>query len=181
MAAAPFIVMAASAAYKHEQEKAMADAQKQMQKNTNKMLVAQTDANYSELSDVEREEQAKTLDDSLSIQKEYIKNKGNVNVMAAAMGTGGMSMKSQLNDLSREKFSDYNTILEDRQARMDNLKSQATNMRYDSASRQDVRPISRPSNAALALNLTGAAVGGYTAQQSSNQNADLLKTVRTGR
>lgn len=176
MAAAPFVLAGASAYMQYQQAEGLADAHEEAQKIKNAQIVDQVTANYDELADVELEAHNQAFEDSLSIQKEYIKGKGRVNVMAAAMGTGGMSMVSQLKDLEREKFSDFNTVLEDRQAGVDNIKSQAESMRYSAAAGQDVSPISRPSTAALALNLGTSAVSGYSAQKKQDQQSALLST-----
>lgn len=176
MAAAPFVIAGAQAYQQYDQANKLADAQKKAQKIKNAQMVDQVTANYDELADVDREAQEQSMERALDVQKGYIKGKGRINVMAAAMGTGGMSMQSQLKDLEREKFSDFNTVLEDRQASIDNMASQAQSMRYSAAAGMNVSPISRPSNASLALNLGTSAIQGYNANQKQAEQAAQLST-----
>lgn len=176
MAAAPFIVAGVGAVQQYQQANELADAQEQAQKIKNAQVIDQVDANYDELADVERDAHEQAFEASMSVQKGYIKEKGRVNVMAAAMGTGGMSMQSQLKDLDREKFNDFDTILKDRQAGMDNTRSQAESMRFSAAAGMSVQPVSRPSNASLALNLGTTALSGHAAQKKSDAQSALLKS-----
>lgn len=100
--------------------------------------------------------------------------------MAAAMGTGGQSVKSQLSDLEREKYSNYNTILLSKQAEQDNIRSQAESMRYQAASSMDVSPVSRPSYAATALNIGTTALSGYSDFKGVQRESELVKQIKSG-
>lgn len=163
------------------QANANANAQEDAAERRNEQLVEQTVANYSELSEVELDAQQRSLDDSISVQKDFLQQKGRVNVMAAAMGTGGMSVASQLSDLEREKYSNYDTILLSRQAEQDNIRSQAESMRYQAASGMEVSPISRPSFAATALSIGSSALGGYIATKEAGSQAALTKpAIKSG-
>lgn len=156
------------------QAQANAEAQQKAAEARNEQLVQQTIANYDELSKVELEAQQQSLEQSIDMQKDYIASKGRVNVMAAAMGTGGGAVASQLHALERTKYSNYHTILMDRQARLDNVKAQAESMRYQAASGMDVSPVSRPSWANAALNIGTAALSGYTQFKGQQTGADML-------
>jgi hypothetical protein len=153
-----------------------AKAQEAAQAKRNQQQVEQTVANYDELAEVERESQQKSLEDSFAVQKDYIQSKGRVNVMAAAMGTGGQSVSGQLQDVERTKYSNYNTILLNRQAELDNVADQAKSLRFQAASNMDVTPISRPSFAAAALNIGSQVVSGYSSYKSAGKQAELLKS-----
>lgn len=177
MAVATTAISVAAAVQQTAQARANAKAQEQAAELRNEALVEQTVANYDELADVELDAQQRAIDDSLSVQKGYIQQKGNVNVMAAAMGTGGMSVQSQLEDLEREKYSNYNTVLLSKQAEMDNIRSQAESIRYQAANNMDVRPVSRPSYAAAALNIGATALSGYSNYRSASQQSQLNKPV----
>lgn len=159
------------------QANANATAQEKAAEKRNEQLVEQTVANYDELSQVELAAQQRSIDDSLAVQKDYLQQKGRTNVMAAAMGTGGQSVASQLGDLEREKYSNYDTILQSRQAEQDNIRSQAESMRFQAASGMDVSPVSRPSWAAGALSVGSAALGGYTKVKEAGVDADALKST----
>ncbi|CAM0031716.1 internal virion protein [Vibrio phage D529] len=152
-----------------------ASAQEEAAERRNDQLVEQTIANYDELSQVELEAQNQALDESMDMQKGYLRSKGRTNVMAAAMGTGGASVASQLQDLERTKYSNYNTILLSRQAKMDNIASQAESMRHQASASMDVSPISRPSWASTALDVGGSVLSGYTQLQGQKTESDLLK------
>lgn len=164
------------------QARKVANAQKQAQQRRNEALSQQAVDNYDQLADIELEQQQKSIDTTLEVQKNYIQEKGRVNVMSAAMGTGGMSVTSQLKDLEQQKYSNYSTILKDKQVRMDNIRSQASAIRYQAANSMDISPISRPSYAAAALNIGSSLASGYAGiQQGKAMDAQLAKpTVSTG-
>lgn len=170
-------VAIASTIYSVVQANELADAQEEAQKKQNEQVSKETIANYEQLSEAELALQQQTLDATLDNQKGYIKEKGRINVMAAAMGTGGMSVSSQLSDLERVKYSNYNTILLNRQAGMDNIADQAESLRYQAAGSMNVSPISRPSWAAAALDIGSQALGGYADYQKRKEQADLLSTT----
>lgn len=183
MAAAPLViagVQAAMAAKQYADAQAVASAQAKAASMRNQQLVEQTVANYDQLSEVELDAQQRSLEDTVSVQKDYLQQKGRINVMAAAMGTGGMSVSSQLSDLERNKYSNYKTILLNKQSDLDNIRSQAENLRYQAASSMDVRPISRPSRAALALNIGATAVGGYSDYQKGLKLQSMNQPVGAG-
>lgn len=164
------------------QARKVANAQQQAQQRRNEALSQQAVDNYDQLADIELEQQQKSIDTTLEVQKNYIQEKGRVNVMSAAMGTGGMSVTSQLKDLEQQKYSNYSTILKDKQVRMDNIRSQASAIRYQAANSMDISPISRPSYAAAALNIGSSLASGYAGvQQGKAVDAQLAKpTVSTG-
>lgn len=170
-------VAIASSIYSVVQANEMADAQEEAQAKRNEQVSKETIANYEQLSEAELALQQQTIDASLENQKGYIKEKGRINVMAAAMGTGGMSVSSQLSDLNRVKYSNYNTILLNRQAGMDNIADQAESLRYQAAGSMNVNPISRPSWAAAALDVGSQALGGYADYQNRKAQTDLLSTT----
>lgn len=178
-AAAAAAISIAATVSAQVQASANADAQEKAAERHNEQLVEQTIANYDELADVELQAQQRAQEDTQEVQKGYIQSKGRVNVMAAAMGTAGQSLDSQLKDLEREKYSNYNTILVSRQAEMDNTRSQAENMRYQAANSMNVTPVSRPSWAASALNVGSVALGGYTGVKEAGKESELLKVAET--
>lgn len=151
-----------------------ASAASAAQTKKNDQIVESTIANYDQLSEAELESQNRALDDSLSMQKSYLQSKGRINVMAAVMGTGGQSVSSQLNDLNRTKYSNYNTILQSRQADLDNIADQATNIRYNASASADTRPISRPSWASAALSIGGTVANAYS-QNAANKESQALQ------
>lgn len=182
-AVAATAISVAATAVSVAQANANADAQEKAAEKRNDQLVEQTVANYDELARVELDAQQQSNDESIEVQKGYIQEKGRINVMAAAMGTGGQSVSSQLSDLEREKYSNYSTILQNRQAKQDNIRSQAENMRYQAAASMDVNPVSRPSFAATALSLGSTAMGGYSSYQGIKQESNLVSkpsSVKSG-
>lgn len=153
------------------QARKTAAAQVAAQEERNDQIVESTIANYDQLSEAELSVQQQSLQRSLDTQKDYIKQKGKLNVMAAAMGTGGQSMQSQLNDLNRTKYSNFNTIQQDKQAELDNIADQATNMRYQAASSMSTQAISRPSWASGALSAASSGLQTYSAVSSLGSSA----------
>lgn len=180
MAAAATAVSVAATIQQTMQAQANANAQEEAQRARNAAIVEQTIANYDELADVELDKHQQALEETKGVQENYIQEKGKVNVMAAAMGTGGMSVKSQLNDLERQKYSNYNTVLLNRQANLDNIRSQAETMRYQAANSMDVSPISRPSYAAAALNIGSQVMSGMSQYGQLNGQQGQLKSVSSG-
>lgn len=174
-------VAIASSVYAAVQANEMADAQEEAQEKRNEQVVKETIANYDQLSEEELALQQQSMDASLENQKGYIKEKGRINVMAAAMGTGGMSVSSQLADIERVKYSNYSTILLNKQAGMDNIADQAEALRYQAGGMMQVQPISRPSWAATALEVGGQALGGYQDYQQRRQDAELLSKSKSAK
>lgn len=179
MAAASTAVTVASIAYSTMQARKAAQAQEEARKRKNEQIVEQTIANYGELSAQEQDAQTRALDEAMEVQKDYLVQKGQVTNMAAALGTGGMAIDSQLNDLKRTKYDNYGIILQDRQARMDNISAQAESMKYQAASSMDVTPIKRPSWAAAALNMGAAGLRGYSQYQGLQKESSLLAPATT--
>lgn len=164
------------------QARKVANAQKAAQQRRNEALSQQAVDNYDQLADIELEQQQKSIDNTLEVQKNYIQEKGRINVMSAAMGTGGMSVTSQLKDIEQQKYSNYSTILKDKQVRMDNIRSQASAIRYQAANSMDINPISRPSYAAAALNIGSSLAGGLSnINSASSLDSQLAKpSISTG-
>ncbi|WWT42369.1 hypothetical protein [Vibrio phage Va-ZX-1] len=180
-AAVTAAVSIASAAYSMYAANQNAKAQEEAAERRNKQLVETTIANYDELSEQELEAQQASLEDSLSMQKDYLKEKGRINVMAAYSGVGGMSVASQLQDLERTKFSNFNIIQQNQQAEYDNIADQAESMRYGAMGSMDVRPISRPSAVAGLLNIGSAALQGYSGyQQAKSEVAPAEPALKSG-
>ena len=151
-----------------------AKAQEEAADQRNKAITEQTIKNYDELSEVEQEAHKQATEEGRAVQIDYLRQKGRVNVMAAAMGTGGMSVKTQLQDLEREKYTNYNTILLSRQAKFDNIASQAESLRMQAGSSYSSTSLSRPSWAATALNVGSTVLGGYGAINEANTEGELL-------
>lgn len=186
--AAQLVAAAAAVAATAQQVKQSRDLAAQQVRAANKkndQIVESTVSNYDQLSEAELESQNMALDNSLSMQKDYLKSKGRVNVLAAAMGTGGQSVSSQLGDLQRTKYSNYNTILQNRQADLDNIADQATSLRYNAAAAIDTTPISRPSWASAALSAGSIAASGYSKFSDTQKlqklaDAPAKQTERSG-
>lgn len=180
MAALPAVLAVAQMAKAHADAQALAAAQEKQQKIKNQQVLEGALANYDQMDAIELEAQKQTIEDAQGVQKDFIAKKGRVNVMAAAMGTGGMSVHNQLTELERGKANSYDLILNNRQNNMENFKSQASAIRYGAAANMDVRAISRPSSAALALNVGATAIQGYTDYQKAETQAALNKPVKSG-
>lgn len=171
-------VSVASAAYSMYSARQNAQAQEEAAEKRNKQQVETTIANYGELSEAELDAQKQSLDDSLTMQREYLREKGRINVMAAYSGTGGMSVASQLQDLERVKFNNYDALQMSQQASFDNIADQAESMRYGAMASMDVTPISRPSWFAGALNIGSAAVSGYSGIQKAQAAQELAQPAQ---
>ena len=178
-AAASTALSVAAVVQSQVQASVTAKAQEEAAQKRNDQLVEQTIANYDQLADAELDAAELELDQNIEIQKSALKEKGRINVMSAALGTSGMSVKSQLDDLEREKYSNINTVLLDRQAKQDNIRSQAENLRFQAANGMEISPVSRPSYAAAALSVGAVATNGYTSYKNQEKQSDLLSAANT--
>lgn len=173
------VASVASTAYTMYASAQNAKAQEEAAENHNRQVLEQTVENYGQLSEVELEAQQQALEESMMVQEEFIQAKGKINTMAAWSGTAGMSVASQLNDLEREKYSNFNVVQLNMQAKMDNIADEAESMRYSARGAMNTQPISRPSWAQAALEVGGAALGGLTSVskgQQLNQQGSLASS-----
>ncbi|YP_009791129.1 internal virion protein [Marinomonas phage CB5A] len=162
MTAISTAVSVAATIQAQRQASARASAMKAAQAEKNEQIVESTVANYDQMSEQELSVQEQSLQESLQTQKDYIASKGRVNVMSAAMGTGGQSVASQLQDLERVRYGNYSSILQDKQAQLDNIADSAENERYQGAAAQDRTAITRPSTASTLLAVGSTAAQGYS-------------------
>ncbi|ATW58193.1 internal virion protein [Pseudomonas phage uligo] len=161
-----------SAAYQVKTSKDQADAQEETAENNNKSIASAATKNYGELSSIERDALLEESENNLAVQKDFLAAKGRVNTMAAATGTGGMSVGAQMEALDRQQYSNFDAIQATRQSKLDNVQNQARSIQSNATGNMDYTPISRPSWAAGALQIGSAAAKGYMGIQQSNALRD---------
>lgn len=179
LAAVTAAVSIASTAYSLYAADQNADAQMAAAERQNEQKVQSAIANYDELSEVEQEAYQQSLEDSMTMQRQYLREKGRINVMAAYAGTGGMSVARQLNDLERTKYSNFNVIQQDQQAAFDNIADQAESIKFGAAASMNVAPVSRPSWFASAVDIGTAALNGYSGYDKAVTAANQAQPANT--
>jgi len=161
------------------QANANANAQEDAATEANKATVAQTVANYGELSEIEKEAHQKSLEDSVSTQADYMRERGRINTTAAYMGIAGQSLEQQMQDLEKQKFDNYNAIMLTRQSTMDDVADQAESLKQQAKGAMLPTSVSRPSWAAAALNIGTSLGQGYLGYSSLSEQAELAATAST--
>lgn len=179
MAAVSAAVGIASTAYSLYAANQNANAQMEAAEAHNQQVLESTIANYDQLSELELEAQQQSLEESMDMQKDYLSERGRVNVMAAYSGTAGMSVGSQLQDLERDKYANFNTIQLNQQAQFDNIADQAESLRYGAQGRMNVSPISRPSWASAALDMGTSVIGGLQGYEQAKKGVELGESALT--
>lgn len=164
VAAIPMAMAAASTAqagYSFYQERQMASAAKKQQKAHNKRVHENMIEQYGQMSNAERQSIRSNLEDSVEVQREHARRRANVNLMAAASGTSGLSVSQMLGGIDSEAGQNMDTLLRNREVEMDNFRKQATGIRTGAVSQKDTRVIQRPSFLEGALRTGSAALSGY--------------------
>lgn len=179
LAAVTAAVSIASTAYSLYAANENASAQVEAAEAQNEQKVQSAIANYDELSEVEQDAYQRSLEDSLDMQKDYLKEKGRINVMAAYAGTGGMSVAGQLQDLERAKYQNYNTIQLDQQAAFDNVADQAQSIRFGTAASMNRQAVSRPSWFGSALELGATSLNAYSGYKKATTALDQAEPANT--
>ncbi|QBJ01051.1 hypothetical protein [Aeromonas phage MJG] len=180
MAAATAVAVAASVAATALQMKNasdLAEQQAEAQRKNNEAKMHALEDNYSQLSKIEQDALKESADQAMAAQKDYVVARGRVNTMAAATGTAGMSLSTQLGDLERDKLNNYTAIQQTRQSKLDNTYNQALQMKAQAEGNMDISPISRPSYAAGALSMLGTIANGYGQYQRDKPAMDMGKAA----
>lgn len=165
------------AAYQVKTASDQAEAQEKDQEARNQAQANAAISNYGELSSIERDALIEEGENNIAIQKDFLAAKGRVNTMAAATGTGGMSVGAQMESLDRQQYSNFDAIQATRQSKLDSTTNQARSIKSQATGNMDYTPINRPSWAAGALQIGSAAAGSYTKLQSNLNNLEQAKLV----
>lgn len=150
-----------------------AKAQEQAARESNKASIEQMTANYGELSEIEKEAHQKSLEDSMSTQADYMRERGRINTTAAYIGIAGQSLDTQMQDLSKQKFNNYNAIMLTRQSTMDDVADQAESMKQQAKGSLQATTVARPSWAAAALDIGTSLGQGYLGYSALGEQSAL--------
>ncbi|AWD90620.1 hypothetical protein [Pseudomonas phage Njord] len=154
-----------------------ADAASKAQEEANRAQAEAAISNYGELSSIERDALLEEGEQNMAVQKDYLAAKGRVNTMAAATGTGGLSVGAQMESLDRQLYSNFDAVQATRQSKLDNVQNQARSIQSQATGNMDYTPINRPSWAAGALQIGGSIAGAYGKLDKDLTAIDQAKQV----
>lgn len=153
--------MAATAAMQGIQARNQAKQQEEYQKQQNERAIDSMQDQYSQLSGAEADARERAVQDGMSNQVEAAKRKSQINLMAAASGTQGLSVDSMMRDLKQQQGRNMNTILRNQETELQGFRNQAEQIRTGTAGRIDNRKIQKPSWAEIGISTASAATSGY--------------------
>ena len=175
--------MAGQAIMSGIQARKQAEAQQQYQQQQNELALKSMRDQYSQLSTAEKDAKERSLNESIQNQEEYAQRRARINLMAAATGTGGLSVDSMMQDLKMQKGRNLNTIVSNQEIELQGFRNQAEAIRTGTQGRIDTRKIQRPSWAEIGLSAAGSAVSGYMTGQDIKsqlgQGGDPAATMGT--
>lgn len=157
------VTSAASAAYSVVSSRQMANAQRKQQQQNNARVHQSMIDQYSQMSNAERQSVNTSIEDSIRVQREHAKRRTNINIMAAASGTSGVSLGNMIRSEDQEAGRNFETLLRNREIELNNFRMQAESIRTGAVSQADTRIIQRPSFLEGALQVGSAALSGYGA------------------
>lgn len=176
-AAVPWIMGAmsvASAGVGMIQQSRIASAQQDAQDEQNKQIRMNAAQQYGELGAAEKEAQQESLDQGIAQQKELLQSKGRVNLLAGASGTYGGAVDSMLSDLDTSYGDNLSTITRNRNTQLEDIRTQAENIRYGAQRQQGTRVFSKPSGVSAVAGLAMAGASGY---MSGTKLADTMSSA----
>lgn len=178
MAAVPIMIgmaalSAASAGVSMQQQKYTAEAEQELQVQNNREIDRAAVRQYSDLSKQENEIQETAALESLEQQKQFIQARGRQLTMASATGTYGSSVDAMLRDLTQTKGQNLEQIRRNRATQLDDVRTQAEQIRFGARAQKGNRIFSKPSAGQFGLAVGSAAVSGglagYSATRSSTR------------
>lgn len=162
IAAVSTVASMATTAYGMYSQKQQADAAFNQQEQANKQAAIATAQSYNDLSATEIDLNEQAADEAIQQQLQAAQAKGRVNLFAAASGTMGGSVDSMLYDIDATKDRNINTILDQRQAGLYNVRQQAENARYSAIRGSQQQAISRPSWIETGIKMGTQALQGFS-------------------
>lgn len=166
-------VSAASAVAAGYQQQQQAKQQEAYRKQQNEIAKESMLDQYSELSAAEKESRTASLEQKQENQDEYQKRKAKLNLMAAASGTGGLSVDSMMQDLKAERGRNINAIVHNQEVELDKFRSKSEAIRTQTKSRVDNRKIKKPSWGSIGLNAAAQGVSSYAGAGGFGKEPDV--------
>lgn len=158
VSAAASMATTAMSAY---QQKQAADAQFKSQQQANEQQAIAAASSYDDLSATEIDLNRKAADEAVNQQLQAAQAKGRVNLFASAAGTMGGSVDSLLFDIDRTRDQNINTILDQRQAGLYQVRQQAESIRQGAVANNSRQAINQPSWLETGLKLGSQAMQGF--------------------
>lgn len=161
IAAVSTAVSVAAAGYQTYSQQQAAKAQAKAQSDQNEQLAIAAARSYDDLTPAEIDAQLQAQDLELENQQKAIQARGRVNVFAAASGTMGGSIDSQLYDIEAQKSKNVNTILQQRESGLFSIKQQAESARQGAINSQSKQSIQVPSWLETGLKIGSSVIQGF--------------------
>ena len=178
------VTAAGSAMMQGIQARNAAQAAETQRKQKNAAALNSMQDQYSQLSGAEKDSRQRAVEESMANQREYASRRSKISLMAAASGTGGLSVDSMVRDLKQQRGRNMNTIISNQEIELQGFRNQAESIRVGTAARTDNRKIQRPSWAEVGLQTGIAGMQGYAAgsdiQESLGYGGDPAATLRGG-
>ena len=168
------VVAAGSAAASYTQAKSQKDAQE----NYNEQLRDQAIVQYSELSKQEADVIEATYNESLQSQRKYLQARSSVELQAAASGTYGQSVDLALQDINTGFGQRMTNITKKRERELDNIDTQAENLRTSVANSTDYT-IAQPAFYQAVSSGVSSFSKTYGTVSSVGETSELAEPVRT--
>lgn len=157
--------MAGSAIMQGIEARKQAEQQRAYQKQQNELAMESMRSQYSQLSSAEADARERGLQEGMDNQIQAAQRKSQINLMAAASGTQGLSVDSMMQDIKRQEGRNLDTIVRNQDIELQGFRNQAEQIRTGTAGRIDNRKIERPSWAEIGINAASSAAQGYMTGQ----------------
>jgi len=161
MAVATAVVAVVGAIAQGIKAQNVAEANEKQQKLNNAAVSKATLDSYDDLSASERDVLEDTALQGIDQQKQAMQAEGQINVLAGASGTAGGSVSSMLSDVKQTKGKNLSTIQGNRTTELDNIKTQAEQIRQGGAGRMGNRTFDKPSTGMILANSAMAGASAY--------------------
>lgn len=155
------VTMAGQAVMQGIEARNQAERQAEYQKQQNRRAIESMQDQYSQLSGAEADARERAVQEGMNNKLEAAKRKSQINLMAAASGTQGLSVDSMMRDISQQRGRNMNTILRNQDIELQGFRNQAEQIRTGTADRIDNRKIQKPSWAEIGINTGAQALQGY--------------------
>lgn len=162
-----------------------AERQAEYQKQQNQRAIESMQDQYSQLSGAEADARERAVQEGMNNKIEAAKRKSQINLMAAASGTAGLSVDSMMRDISQQRGRNMDTILRNQDIELQGFRNQAEQIRTGTAGRIDNRKIQKPSWAEIGINAGAQALQGYASMSGAgggggNPQATMQGTQASG-
>lgn len=172
------VVAVASTVYGSVQASNLANAEEDQQRLNNQATMEGAIASYGDLSAHDRDINKEATDGGIKAQAEYLRSVGNMNVVSGASGTYGGSVDSMLRDLKTTRGRNMSDVVANRTTELDNVKSQADQIRYGARANMQTRIFSKPTVVGTALSAIGAGASGFTSGSQLEKGYNEYKSAK---